>query len=76
MGQEIDLSDLRAVPMTRAVLTDATERIESALTEGVAGLRGEEPPELIWDRSLRQRVPRRQPRGGRAPKSTPEEGSP
>ncbi|MBE1513902.1 lysophospholipid acyltransferase family protein [Nesterenkonia halotolerans] len=76
VGQEIDLSDLRAVPMTRAVLTDATERIESALTEGVAGLRGEEPPELIWDRSLRQRVPRRQPRGGRAPKSTPEEGSP
>ena len=63
VGHEIDLSDLRAVPMTRAVLTEATERIESALTDGVAALRGEQPPELIWDRSLRQRVPRKQPRG-------------
>ncbi|MCH8559459.1 MULTISPECIES: lysophospholipid acyltransferase family protein [unclassified Nesterenkonia] len=66
VGEPIDLSDLRGGPMTRAVLTEATERIEAALTEGVAALRGEEPPEMIWDRSLRQRVPRRQPR--RAPR--------
>ena len=72
VGEEIDLSDLRAVPMTRAVLTEATERIESALTDGVAALRGEQPPELIWDRSLRQRVPRKQPRG--PIRSHPQEG--
>ncbi|GAA1147642.1 lysophospholipid acyltransferase family protein [Nesterenkonia lutea] len=78
VGEEIDLSDLRAAPLTRAVLGEATERIEAALTEGVSALRGEAPPELIWDRSLRQRVPRTQPRnGGRgsAPER-PREGSP
>ncbi|PRZ13452.1 lysophospholipid acyltransferase family protein [Nesterenkonia sandarakina] len=67
VGEPIDLSDLRSGPMTRTVLTEATERIEAALTEGVAELRGEAAPELIWDRSLRQRVPRRQPR--RAPRA-------
>ncbi|EXF25301.1 acyl-phosphate glycerol 3-phosphate acyltransferase [Nesterenkonia sp. AN1] len=67
VGEPIDLSDLRGGPMTRSVLTEATERIETALTEGVASLRGQEPPEQIWDRSLRQRVPRRQPR--RAPRA-------
>lgn len=68
VGEPIDLSDLRSGPMTRTVLTEATERIEAALTEGVAELRGEAAPELIWDRSLRQRVPRRQPR--RAPRAS------
>lgn len=68
VGESIDLSDLRSGPMTRTVLTEATERIEAALTEGVAALRGEAAPELIWDRSLRQRVPRRQPR--RAPRAS------
>ena len=67
VGEPIDLSDLRSGPMTRTVLTEATERIEAALTEGVAELRGEAAPELIWDRSLRQRVPRREPR--RAPRA-------
>lgn len=60
VGDEVDLSDLREGPMTRTALARATERIEDALTAGVAELRGEEPPELIWDRALRQRVPRRQ----------------
>ncbi|MGJ9372119.1 lysophospholipid acyltransferase family protein [Nesterenkonia sp. CF4.4] len=68
VGEPIDLSDLRSGPMTRTVLTEATERIEAALTEGVASLRGEEAPELIWDRTLRQRVPRSQPR--RAPRAS------
>lgn len=71
VGDPIDLSDLRTRPMTRAVLAEATERIESALTEGVAELRGEEPPEMIWDRSLRQRVPRRQPRRDDGQKDQP-----
>lgn len=60
VGDEVDLTDLREGPRTRRVLAEATERIEDALTAGVATLRGEEPPELIWDRGLRQQVPRRQ----------------
>ncbi|GAB3188606.1 lysophospholipid acyltransferase family protein [Nesterenkonia suensis] len=60
VGEEVELSDLRERPRTRQVLAQATERIEDALTAGVGALRGEEPPELIWDRALRQRVPRRQ----------------
>lgn len=60
VGDEVDLSDLRGKPMTRTLLADATQRIERALTDGVAGLRGEAPPEHIWDRAVRQRVPRNQ----------------
>lgn len=62
VGQEIDIDDLRQRPMTRTVLQEATERIEQALTDGVAQLRGETAPELIWDRALKQRVPRHQGR--------------
>ncbi|MDZ5078066.1 lysophospholipid acyltransferase family protein [Nesterenkonia sp. HG001] len=64
VGDPVDVADLRELPSTRKVLARATERIEDALTEGVAALRGEEPPELIWDRALRQRVPRRQVQEG------------
>lgn len=59
-GEPIDLSDLRSKPLTKTVLTDATQRVEQALTDGVAALRGEEPPGEIWDRGLKQRVPRNQ----------------
>lgn len=60
VGDEIDLSDLRSKPMTRTVLAEATQRVEDALTAGVAELRGEIPPEHIWDRAVNQRVPRNQ----------------
>ncbi|GAA1812026.1 lysophospholipid acyltransferase family protein [Nesterenkonia flava] len=60
VGEEIDLSDLRGKPLTRTLLAEATERIETALTEGVAQLRGEKAPEHIWDRAANQRVPRGQ----------------
>ena len=60
VGDEVDLSDLRTKPMTRTLLAEATQRIEEALTEGVAQLRGETPPEQIWDRASKQRVPRNQ----------------
>ena len=63
VGDVVDLDDLRTGPVTRRALAEATERIEEALTRGVAALRDEEPPELIWDRALRQRVPRRQVEG-------------
>lgn len=58
VGDEVDFSDLRAQPMTRTVLAEATQRIEEALTAGVAQLRGESPPEQIWDRAAKKRVPR------------------
>lgn len=60
VGEEVDLSDLRQKPLTRTVLAEATQRIEAALTAGVAELRGEAPPEYIWDRAVNQRVPRDQ----------------
>lgn len=60
VGDEVDLSDLRDQPLTRTRLAEATQRVESALTQGVSELRGEPAPELIWDRALNQRVPRNQ----------------
>lgn len=60
VGEPIDLSDLRTKPLTKTVLTDATQRVEQALTDGIAALRGEEPPEGIWDRGLKQYVSRNQ----------------
>lgn len=60
VGHPVDLEDLRGRGMTRSVLAEATTRIEQALGDGVAELRGEPAPELIWDRALRCRVPRDQ----------------
>ena len=60
VGETVDLDDLRSKPLGRRVLAEATERIEDALTSGVAELRDQEAPDHIWDRALRQRVPRRQ----------------
>ena len=61
VGEEVNLDDLRSQPMSRTVLTEATQRIEAALTDGVAQLRGETPPAQIWDRAAKQRVPRSEP---------------
>lgn len=58
VGEEVDLDDLRSQPMSRTVLAGATQRIEAALTDGVAQLRGQTPPAQIWDRAAKQRVPR------------------
>lgn len=70
VGRPVDLQDLRDGRVTRRSLAEATMRIEQALSDGVAELRGEPAPELIWDRALRCRVPRdqhlRQPGGGAA----------
>lgn len=71
VGDPIDISDLRSRPLTKTVLAEATQRIEAALTEGVAQLRGEEPPEHIWDRALNQRVPRNQLRARGGEGATP-----
>jgi 1-acyl-sn-glycerol-3-phosphate acyltransferase len=47
----VDLDDLRDLPLTRTVLTEATERIMRAITKDVAILRGAKAPEVLWDPS-------------------------
>ncbi len=74
VGDPIDLDDLRDKPLTRTILATATERIEEALTAGVAQLRGEPAPELIWDRALNQRVPRGQLRAREAQREARDTG--
>ncbi|MER1996810.1 MAG: lysophospholipid acyltransferase family protein [Arthrobacter sp.] len=49
VGEPIDLSDLRGIPLTKSVLEEATERIMAALTAEVAVLRGEPAPAVRWD---------------------------
>lgn len=48
-GNPVPLEDLRALPQTPQVITDATERIMSAITGIVAELRGEQPREQRFD---------------------------
>nr|WP_294696490.1 lysophospholipid acyltransferase family protein [uncultured Friedmanniella sp.] len=48
-GDPVPLDDLRALPLTAAVLDEATERIMSAVTALVAELRGEQPPVERFD---------------------------
>lgn len=48
-GHPVDLDDLRAAPVTRETLHEATERIMVAITALVAGLRGQSPPDVRFD---------------------------
>jgi 1-acyl-sn-glycerol-3-phosphate acyltransferase len=48
-GTPVALDDLRGVPMTAAVLTEATTRIMDAITALVAELRQEPPPAVRFD---------------------------
>jgi len=43
-GPPVDLDDLRGRELTREVLEEATARIMAAITELLAGIRGERPP--------------------------------
>lgn len=56
LGAPVELEDLRARPVTAELLREATARIMAAITAGVAGLRGERPPEGVWDRRTARRV--------------------
>lgn len=49
VGAPVVLNDLRNRPLTKAVLSEATERIMDAITRDVAELRGQEPPQERWD---------------------------
>lgn len=49
VGEPVDLDDLRGRPLDAAVLAEATGRIMAAITALVAELRGEEPPDRLFD---------------------------
>ena len=49
VGEPVDLSAWRGVPITPAVLDEATEAVMTAVTGLVAGRRGETPPPGRWD---------------------------
>ncbi len=48
-GDPVELDDLRAQPLTPAVLHEATNRIMDAVTVLLADLRQEEPPAVRFD---------------------------
>lgn len=48
-GPAIDLSDFAGKPLTAQVLRDATDRIIHTLREMVGEIRGESPPEHVWN---------------------------
>lgn len=48
----VDLDDLYGRPLDGTVLREATDRIMRRLTDGVSELRGEAPPERVWDRRV------------------------
>jgi len=48
-GPPVPLDDLRAKPLSPALVHETTERIMSAITDIVAELRGEEPPAERYD---------------------------
>lgn len=57
-GPPVDLSDLYEEEPTPAVLDVATNRIMDAITEQLAQLRGEEPPQGRWHMKAGAREPR------------------
>lgn len=56
-GTPVDLDDLRGLPLTRAVLAEATTRVMDDITALQAGLRAENPPEERWSKKEEKRVP-------------------
>jgi len=49
VGEPVDLSAWRGAPITPAVLDEATEAVMVAITDLLAGLRGETPPPGRWN---------------------------
>ena len=49
IGDPVDLSDFRGLPITRTTLNEATDRILDAVTGLLAELRDEKPPAERWD---------------------------
>jgi 1-acyl-sn-glycerol-3-phosphate acyltransferase len=51
-GPEVDLDDLRALPVSAATLREATERIMRDITKILATQRDEVPPAVPLDRRI------------------------
>jgi 1-acyl-sn-glycerol-3-phosphate acyltransferase len=62
-GPPVDLSEFEGAPLNARTLRAATEKIMRAITDLLAGLRGEQPPGAPYD-----------PRGGRSAAAPPAEG--
>lgn len=56
LREPVPRDDLRDVPVCASVLREATTRIMSSITDGVAQLRGEQPPAGVWDRATGRRI--------------------
>ena len=56
-GSPVDLDDLRELPLTTAVLEEATTRVMDDITALQADFRGEDPPEERWSKKAEQRLP-------------------
>jgi len=56
-GAPIEFDDLRAQPVTKELLEEATRRIIDAITAQVALVRGEPVPTQRWDPALQRHVP-------------------
>ncbi|WP_285247631.1 lysophospholipid acyltransferase family protein [Pseudarthrobacter sp. efr-133-R2A-89] len=56
VGDPVDLSAFSGRPLDKATLTEATEVIMAAITDLLAGLRGEEPPAQRWDPAKQQQA--------------------
>ncbi|MBX7445620.1 MULTISPECIES: 1-acyl-sn-glycerol-3-phosphate acyltransferase [unclassified Arthrobacter] len=54
VGDPVDLSAFAGRPLDKATLTEATDAIMDAITELLAGLRGEQPPAERWDPAKQQ----------------------
>lgn len=72
VGDPVDLSAYTGRPLDKATLDGATEAIMDAITELLAGIRGEEPPAQRWDPARQQSghgrsAGRRQQTGERSP---------
>ncbi|MEU9133968.1 lysophospholipid acyltransferase family protein [Kitasatospora sp. NPDC048540] len=67
-GPPVDLSRYQGKELTAQVLREATEDIMTAITEVLAGIRGEQPPAVRYDmrRAARERAAAAEGKGDRA----------
>jgi 1-acyl-sn-glycerol-3-phosphate acyltransferase len=67
-GPPVDLSKYQGQEITAQVLRDATEDIMTAITEVLAGIRGEQPPAERYDmrKAAKERAEAAAAKGGRA----------
>lgn len=56
-GTPVDLDDLRGLPLSTAVLEEATTRVMDDITALQSELRDEEPPEERWNKKAGKRLP-------------------